>query len=522
MTVTDPDILAWRGLADRFRPKPRRWATPGALACDMDASTVQTRLLDLVDAELVTVADSAAGKAMIFTPPQEGKSSRVALWFPLWLLQHDPRLNVVIVSYDAELAVRWGRDIRRLVQDHPELGVMLRPDSKAAGRWHTAQGGSVYCTGFKGGFTGRPADVLIVDDPVKDRKAAESRAERGALWDWWENVAKVRARRVVLVMTRWHTDDLAGRLLLREREEWRVLSVPAVAGTPVRVPVRGGWRVEWRSTGRPDPLGRTPGQELPSVHGPLARPAGYFLRLFERLSGYVWRALFQQDPTAAQGTLFLRDRWQYWTWDTWPHRINLGGSVRDLRDCWRYVTADLAATTRTSGDFTVAAAWALTMDRLLICLGVVRDRVADTGHWALIRPLAVEWRAPDVGVESSMMGTTLVRQAVRGGLQPFDLHADADKLTRAIPYAHMVAERQVWLPDGADWCEEWVGEHADFPAGAHDDQVDVGAYAARVAHGWNPAQSPAGTGRVVPDPGEAAITAALGNGHHGRDPLDMI
>lgn len=520
MTVTDPDILAWRGLADRFRPKPRRWASPLTMATALDRAFIRSPALNLIDAELVKLTDTTDGRLMVFMPAQEGKSTAASLWYPLWLLAYDPTLRIGIVSYGADLAESFGKAVKRVIEAHPDIGIRLRQDSRAAGRWETDRGGGLYCVGLDGGLSGRPLDILIYDDVIKDRRQAESAAHRKACWDHWEQVGRPRlsARgRVVVLLTRWHTDDLPGRLKQREPDRWRVVEIPAVAGEWVadqRAP--GGGR--WVAAG-PDPLGRAPGVEMVSAR---RRRPGYFLDLAQSMARYAWLSIYQQKPTAAAGTMFARPDWRYWQWDTWPHRINLGGSVRDLRDCWRYLTADLAASTRTSADWTVAAVWALTMDRQLVCLGRVRARVEQAGHWELVRPLSVEWGTADMGVESAMMGTTLVRQAVRAGLNPFDLRADADKVTRAIPYAHMVRQGQVWLPDAADWADEWIDEHADFPGAAYDDQVDVGAYAAKLAHGWNPAQSPQGTGRAVPDPGEAAIMAALGNGHHGRDPLDMI
>jgi predicted phage terminase large subunit-like protein len=314
--------------------------------------------------------------------------------------------------------------------------------------------------------------VVVIDDPVKGRREAESAVSRKSTWDVWENTILPRlgpGAIVVLMQTRWHTDDLAGRLLDREPGLWRVLSIPALAEGP------------------DDPLGREPGAELPSVR---RRAPGYFRALSERMSPYVFRSVYQQRPTSARGSMFLRDRWRYW------HRLpngqlDLDGSRRDLRDQWRIVTVDLAGSTRTSADYTVAAAWALTQDGQLVLLDRVRERTAEADHWGLVRPLCERWKTTDVGVESTMIGTTLVRAAASAGLRPFDLHADRDKITRALPYSHLQRERRVWLPDGAPWLDEWIGEHADFPSAPHDDQVDAGAYAARLAVGeWNPGGDP--------------------------------
>lgn len=493
--------------AERQRAETQRtrWATPGAMTAELDRSYVHTAALDAVDRALVDLFDDpgAPDRLMVFIAPQEGKSQKVSRRTPAWLLARDPTLRIAVVSFEQERAVRWGREIKRDVATHPQLNITLREDSRAAGRWHTRQGGGVYCVGIGGALTGEPVDVLIIDDPVKDRRAAESALQRDQAWDWWESVGQMRLSpraRVVLMMTRWHADDLAGRVLGHEPHLWRVLSIPAIAEPG-------------------DPLGRAPGEELVSARG---RAPGYFTALQVRLSGYVWRALFQQRPTAAGGTLFARDGWRFWNWSRWPDLLSLDGRNVDLRDCWRFLTVDLAASRRTSADWTVAAAWALTMDRQLICLGRVRDRCEEGGHWALISPLAAEWRAPDVGVESTMMGTTLVRQAVRAGLAPFDLHADTDKVTRAIPAGHMVRQGQVWLPHGADWLDDAISEAADFPTGAHDDWVDVVSYAAKLAHGWHPSGQRGAAARPDVDPFDRQMSQALGHGPNGHDPLDNI
>jgi predicted phage terminase large subunit-like protein len=488
--------------ARRFEPAVRAWPSPLAMAQDLDPTVLRTPALDLIDRSLVDVADGATDRLQVFLSPQEGKSSLVSRRFPAWLLSHDPTLRIGIVSYGAELAENFGRTVKRDVEQHPELGIHLRRDSRAAGRWDTEEGGGLYCVGLAGGLTGRPLDYLLYDDVIKDRAQAESAAHRNHAWDHWEQVGRTRlsARgKVIVTLTRWHADDLPGRLAERERGLWRVLAIPAV------------------SEGDGDPLGRPAGVEMVSAR---RRAAGYFLDLQERMAAYTFNAIYQQRPTAPKGSLFPRGGWRFWNWSRWPNLLDLDGRTVDLRDCWRFLTVDLAASRRTSADFTVAAAWALTMDRQLVCLGRVRDRTDEGGHWALISPLAVEWRAPDVGVESTMMGTTLVRQAVRAGLAPFDLHADTDKITRAIPAGHMVTQGQVWLPTAADWLDEWISELADFPSGAHDDQADVMAYAAKLVHGWQPQQSPGMPNRPAADPWDAQVSDALGlNGH---DPLAGI
>lgn len=459
----------------------RQWRTPGTFAQWLDPATRQTPMLELLDTELAAVQRGDVDKLALYAPPQEGKSERAVRRFAEWLLALDPTLRIVIASYEQEISTRWGRQIKRDIEARPDLQIRLRADSQAAGRWETDLGGGIYCTSIKGAFTGRPADVLIIDDPVKDRAAAESKVERGRAWDFWENVAKIRAHRTVLIQTRWHVDDLGGRLEQREPGEWRIVKIPAIAESA------------------DDPLGREIGEEMAS-QTPDKRPPGWFTRMRSSMSAYVWSALFGQSPTAGEGNLFKRGDWRYWQSGDSGQMLTLASEDDGRREsyardtCTRFITVDLATSTKTSADFTVATAWAITLSGDLLVLDRLRDRVPETDHAAFVAPLRQRWLGPhDVTyIESRMFGTTLVYAMGRAGVPIAELEADADKLTRAIPYAGLVRQHRVWLPRDAPWLDEWLDEHADFPNTAHDDQVDTGAYAARVAitH-WLPPESAA-------------------------------
>lgn len=450
----------------------RRWATPGDFAQWLDPSTRQTPALRLVDTELAAFARSQADKLALYMAPQEGKSERAVRRNVAWLLALDPSLRIAIVSFEQEMATRWGRQIKRDIEDRPELGIRLRADSSAAGRWETDLGGGVYCVGIKGALTGRPVDVLIIDDPVKDRAAAESKLERERAWDFWENVAKIRARKTLLIQTRWHTDDLGGRLEQREPGEWRVVSIPAICDSA------------------DDPLGREIGEEMAS-QTPDARPPGWFTRMRASMSAYVFSALFQQAPTTGEGNIFKRGDWRFWqTGD--PGMVTLDQQMHRLDESTRFITMDLATSVKTSADFTVASCWAITVSGDLVLLDRRRERVPETDHADFLAPMRQRWlQTYDVTyIESRMFGTTLVYALGRAGVPLAELEADVDKLTRALPAAGLVRQHRVWLPRDAPWLDEWLDEHADFPNTAHDDQVDCMAYAARVAIAhWLPSES---------------------------------
>lgn len=262
--------------------------------------------------------------------------------------------------------------------------------------------------------------------------------------------------------TRWHEDDLAGRLLAKEPDRWRVLRIPAIAEEG-------------------DPLGRQPGEELATVQD---REPGYYHTLKAIRSPYVWQSIYQQAPTAAEGMIFRRLWWRYWRPAPnagYGERVDLAGRAWPLDQCNRFITVDLAASTKTSADFTVAAAWAMNIDGDLILLDRQRARVGEERHFNLVRPLAERWNINTTWVERGMIGTTLVREATRGGLTVLPLDVDTDKVTRALPASDRCQAGRVWLPAEAPWLEEFRSELASFPSAAHDDQVDVLSHAVRVA-----------------------------------------
>jgi hypothetical protein len=177
-------------------------------------------------------------RLMIFSPPRHGKSELVSRRFPAWYLGRNPDRQVISASYGADLAADFGRDVRNIVAS-PEFtvlfgGVGLAEDSGAKHRWHTNRGGSYVAAGVGTAITGRGADILNIDDPTKDREAAESVLVREATWGWYTSTAYTRLMpggAVILTMTRWHQDDLAGRLLAEQEsggDRWEILSLPAL------------------------------------------------------------------------------------------------------------------------------------------------------------------------------------------------------------------------------------------------------------------------------------------------------
>ncbi|MEV5819286.1 phage terminase large subunit [Micromonospora haikouensis] len=460
-----------------------RWSSPLDMACDLDprrvgsdgepAGMVRTPALELINAALVDLADGRETRLAAFMSPQEGKSTLVSFWFPLWLLTCvSADLRVLIVSYSDEMARRWGGEIKDALERWSgdegtvDLGLRLRKDSRAAGRWNIAgHRGSVYCAGVNGSITGKPGDVILVDDPLRNMADAQSEKIRDKAMSTYQSVLVPRMgpkARVAWIQTCWHESEPIRQILANEGDrkdggKWRVISIPAVAEDDN------------------DILGRKAGEGMISARGNRDWAA-----IRKAVGEYVFAALYQQRPAPAEGNLFKRIWWRYWS--PQPGGIlSLGMRSFRLADCWRFGTVDLAASTKTSADWTVISAWARTVSGDLVLLDRVRARIGEADHFTHARPLVERWKLDTLFVEATQHGLTLVREAANAGVPISPLTAEQDKLTRALPASAWCSNGRVWLPAGAWWTKVWVDEHAAFPNGSHDDQVDTLSYAVRVA-----------------------------------------
>ncbi|OPG13636.1 phage terminase large subunit [Microbispora sp. GKU 823] len=464
--MTTALLSAWEYAARQFEPpKPpeRKWATPGALACQLDRTTVQTPALELIDAALVDVAEGRCDRLMISVPPQEGKSVRISRRFPEWLLTTNPELRLAIVSYAHGVARRHGRAIRDDITNHSELlGLTVNPNSSAAHEWEV-QGhqGGVYCVGIKGSLTSRPVDGLIVDDPYKDGEQADSDAWRETVRDFWTEVAIPRlgpGAFVVIVQTRWRDDDLSGWLKDEDvTGRWRVINIPAQADhNPAK--------------GETDPLGRQPGEYLLSARG---RTVAEWETKKLEVGSRTWNALYQGRPAPAEGGIFKREWWREYRDARWI--------VRDDGSHWVIgadevcASWDMAFKDTDASDFVVGQVWAR-FGLQAYLLDQVRGRMSFVETRKAVKELAAKWpQAVAKYVEDKANGTAVINSLARSVAGLIPVEPEGGKAARASAVAPFVEAGQVFLP--APSLAPWVGayreEHASFPRGSHDDQVDA-------------------------------------------------
>jgi predicted phage terminase large subunit-like protein len=401
--------------------------------------------LRLLCTKLRRVTTGKCNRLMIFMPPRHGKSETVTVHYAAWRLEQDPSLNVIIGCHSQKLADRFSRKVRRIAEDH-KLG--LSPERKAVDDWETREGGGMRAVGVGGGITGFGGGLVIIDDPIRGRADAESETLRDKTHEWFTDDVYTRltsAGQVILIQTRWHEDDLAGRLLANsangEGDKWEVLKLPALC------------------IHRGDGLSRHVGGALWPKRFSAAR-----LRAIKRAIGhYSFESLYQQQPTLKDGDQFKRDWFKNFV-DKPPE------GLRWIR------TYDLAISTATSADYTASFRVGKTMDnKFYIDGGYVRRMDYPQQRRYILDRVRTE-RSTIHYVEDALHAKGLVHELKRElGPNGYRLKLRgvvSDKLTRALSFAAAAEAGQVFLVKDK-WNQYFIDEACRFPKGRHDDQIDA-------------------------------------------------
>jgi predicted phage terminase large subunit-like protein len=418
--------------------------------------------LEYMRGQLGRITSGEIDRLWMSCPPRHGKTEHNTVRYAAWRIECDPTLRVIVWAYSQALAEKFSRKIRRIVGER----LPLSTDRNSAGEWETAAGGGVRAAGIGVGITGMGANLILIDDPVKSRLEANSETYRNRVHDSYVDDLVTRAEpgaAIVGTMTRWHEDDLQGRIKgTEEGPDWTYVNLPAIAEEN-------------------DPLGREPGEALCPDRYPIE-----VLRRREKVLRNSFYALFQGSPRPAEGNAFKRSWFRYWRAEgNDGDRIYrlldpLGATVRVVRarDCRSFGTVDLATSIKTSADYTVIAIWAVSLESDLILVDLVRDRLespdvikaaADTCRRHAVAYLLVEANGMQLGVVQTMRRAGL---AVRGCTK------HPDKLSWAQTAIVRVEAGQVFFPERAPWLADYEAELQAFPDGAHDDVVDVTSMAA--------------------------------------------
>jgi predicted phage terminase large subunit-like protein len=432
--------------------------------------------IELIDEALQAVAWGQTKRLLVTMPPRHGKSYLISQIFPAWYVGRFPTRRLILASYEADFAASWGAKARALLDElgPPVFGVSVAPQSRAAKRWDTTAGGGMTTAGVGGPITGKGAHVLLIDDPVKNSEEAASATIREKTWQWYLSTAYTRLESepegaVIVVMTRWHEDDLAGRILAADAtQQWRVLRLPAVAEED-------------------DGLGRAEGAAL----WPARFPRERLDEIRAQVGHYWFSALYQQRPAPLEGMRFQR------SWFRYARSVNLSGidywemlqpdgTVRrvEQRACWRFQTVDPAATTGDSSDYFAAGTWDVTPAADVILVDMFRERAETTQHRAIMRMLYDRFSPNFQAVEKVSFGLNIIQECVTDGLPVQALSADRDKLSRSLTMQARYEQGAVYHRQDAPWLGDYEDELVSFPVGRHDDQVDCASYAGIQVAGW--------------------------------------
>lgn len=466
----------------------------------------------------------------ISMPPRHGKSTLLSVNSPVWILRRHPEWSIISSSHEGGLTALWAKDVRAKIEGNPSLGIVLARDGGMATEWQTIEGGGLLARSVRSGITGRGARVMIIDDPIRDFVEAHSIAMRNNLWNWWLSVAQTRLEPpylVIVVATRWHEDDMIGRLFSDEWEgdpkSWERISVPAIAEED-------------------DLLGRAPGEPLlsPVIREDREQALQRWEQTKINVGTYTFSAMYQQRPAPARGAVFDSAWWRFWTMD--ESRATEDGRVVYLDpssmtagswcDSWDMSFKSINTGT---GGWVVGQRWCRNgANRYLV--SQQRGRwtftmsIAAMGRWAITDD-------PGISLCGHLVHTRLVEDAANGaaimdvlrekisGIKA--IQATVSKVARARAVSPEIESGNVYLPHPSDPGNEWVhdllSELRNFPNDAADDQVDSMTQALAFLHGVGAGSItvPAHRSLHVPVPGGRNVALlALGDLHRRRDNAD--
>jgi predicted phage terminase large subunit-like protein len=395
----------------------------------------------LIAEKLEQVERGEIDRLMIFMPPRHGKSELATKRFPAFALGRDPTRQIIQASYNSDLATDFGRQVRNIVATQRYQNVFrteLAADSKAANRWNTSTGGAYVAAGVGTAVTGRGANILIIDDPLKDREEADSENRRNLVYSWYTSTAYTRLMKggaVVLIQTRWHEDDLAGRLLEAEAkggDKWVKLILPALMSNGEAL-----WPDEF---------------DVPAL-----------TRIKSAIGPRDWSALYQQEPSPDEGTFFQRHWFERHTKIDEPHHF--------------YLCSDYAVTDG-DGDYTEHGVFAIGASGKIYQADWWHGQTSSDVWIDELLRLIKKWKPicafGEAGVIQKAIEPMLRRRMIETGTRCRMewLSSIHDKATRARGFQSRSAMGEVSLKDD-DTGERVLNQLIAFPAGKHDDAVDV-------------------------------------------------
>lgn len=465
----DATGLALRELARRELMRRHLLPLVEAFVGGYEAGWVHRDICERLERFSEQVAARESPRLMLFMPPRHGKSTLATQCFPAWHLGRNPGHEIMVCSYSYDLAKSFSKAAMAICLDKKYgaafQSLRLDDKSRAVDHWRTTQRGGYIATGVGGTLTGKGAHCLIIDDPVKNREEADSPTTRNSTWEWYRSTAYTRLAPgggVLVIQTRWHEDDLSGRLLGSEDldvpEEWEIVKYPAIA--------------------EKDEEHRPEGEAL----HPNRFPVESLARIEAAVGPREWAAQYQQNPVPDAGLYFTESDFKSYEAATVNNR-----SMRILT-AW-----DLAISTSTEADYSVGVTVGLASNGSVYVLDLVRARWRAEEIVTAMLDMQMTWNALRVGLEAGQieMAITPLLHRMRSeraacgeralwGMRVESLRREGDKALRARALQGMAQQGRVYLPSDRPWVPLLKNELLRFPVARYDDQVDALAWAAQM------------------------------------------
>lgn len=409
-------------------------------------------LCDTVQEFIEKPTDKAYEILILNTPPQHGKSTTVTATLPSWYLMRNPDNKAITISYGDDLAQRFGKQNLDKVRDYgPVFGVKLDKKKANAKEFRIANHtGVMISAGYGSGLTGNPADLIIIDDPVKNRVEADSETDRNKKWtDYIDSIeSRISAGgKIILIMTRWHEDDLAGRLMEQYADRTTVVNLPCEAEEN-------------------DVLGREVGDALCPEIGRDNRWLVDFKASHMSEEGIrSWNALYQGRPTAKEGNMLKREWWEYYNYSDYEK----GALVFDTM----IMSVDATFKDEEKNDYVSIGVWGKIGVRIYL-LECINEHLSFTETMRKIRVTKARYpRTTAILIEDKANGTAII-QVMKDQIPGIiAVSPDASKEARVNAVSHVIEAGNVYLPKDKKFTWAFIDQCASFPNGKHDDMVDM-------------------------------------------------
>ena len=455
---------------------------------DWKLADFQLELIDTLDR--LEKGTLGTNNILITMPPRHAKSTFGTVLFPSYFMARNPNRFTMSCSYNSQLSIDFGRQVRTVVEDKavnqafPDFG--LSKESRSAEVWRTESGGAYFAVGVGGTTSGRPANLLLVDDPIKSREDAESMTQRNRTWNYYTSALATRLQpeidgtppKQIVILTRWHPDDLAGRL--QQTEDW----------------AEGRWKhINFQAIKTIKAKTKTSRRLLPEDH-PMYLPAGKLpnnsskrsiyleeeaalwperfslddLKRRERLNPREFASLYQQSPYILGGNIIRTEWWQKYPADLSPENFQT-----------LVIACDTAFKKTETADYSVAVVAGLDRNGDIYIVSILRGKYDFPELKQRLIQLNNRWRGRGLRamyIEDKASGQSLIQELKRqSGMSIIPYKVNTDKVARVNSILPLIEGGRVYLPEEADWLDAFIDESVSFPNGNHDDQVDAATMA---------------------------------------------